>query len=800
LCVLMAVSTTAQRPSGNGFDKNQSTGGVSGILMDEDDGPIPFASIVAYAAGDERKLIKGANSDDNGRFALKLKPGSYDIEMSFLSFKKIIKPSVEVSNTMLDFGKLVMLPKSTDLKEVTVTGERRQMEFKLDKRIYNVGSDLGNNGTNALELLDNVPSVTVDVDGNVSLRGSQNVRILVDGKASGLAGIGSTDALRSLRGTMIEKVEIITNPSAKYDAEGEVGVLNIVLKKNRKKGFNGSFDFNVGYPENFGVGFNLNSRQEKFNLFSNLAFNYRNSPGKGESYAELFTSQGDFFFESDRSHERKSLSGSVQLGVDYFMDKENTITFAGLYKLARGRNDGEVVYRDLDETGTLLNTTTRSDTEKEPGRDIEFSLNHTRKYKTKGKKWSSDLSYMINEDTESNEYREVDSQNSILEQRSDNIEDQLRFTIKTDFVQPIGKEGKVELGAKLSLRSITNDYYVEENSNGTWTLVPGLDNALTYEEDIYAAYAMYGNTYGKWGYQGGLRVEYSDIKTILLETNDESPRSYVDFFPTAHLTYELNETNQLQLSYSRRISRPRFWYLLPFLTFTDNRSRFQGNPELDPEYSDSYELGYLRYFDKGSLLSTLFYRHKSGRIERVNLSNDDGTTSLIPYNVGFENDFGLEFSGNYDITKKWQANGSVNFYQSNLDGEFNGQPLNNESFRTDARLSTKLKLPKSTQIQLSGRFRSPSKTSQGSRSAMYTADFGSSKEVLNGNGTLTFNIRDIFNSRKRKSITDTPAIYRESEFQWRSRSIVLGFNYRVNQKKKRPQRGGGGQQGGGDGF
>ncbi len=767
---------------------------IKGKVFTESNKPLEFATVSLHSHRDS-SLINGGYTNEKGEFRMENRPGRFYLIVDFLSYTQKVIPMIKVKpgTPVVDLGIIILSENTTTLDEVEVRAERSSMELKLDKRVFNVGKDLVNAGSNAAEILDNVPSVEVDIDGNVSLRGSENVRILIDGKPSGLVSTSSTEALKQMQGDMVKSVEVITNPSAKFDAEGEVGIINIVLKKEKKKGVNGTFGLTAGWPENFGARYSLNFRRDKINFFSNFGIRYRRNPGGGTYFQETIIDDVLYKYNTESKHIRGGAGGNIQVGMDYYINETNTLTGSVLYRHNNGDNDAKTTYFDLDSNDNLLNTTVRDVDENEKKNVIETNLSYQKTFGHRKHKLTADFTYYQNDDTEIADYIETtDIENTPdIFQASTNTEDQINYMFQSDYTRPIGKDGKFETGIKGNIRSIVNDFQVQQRTeNSEFEILQNFNNELRYSENIYAAYAMYGNKYKEFGYQLGLRSEYSDIKTELLETNESNPRDYLDFFPTVHLTYKLTEKDQVQLSYSRRISRPRFWYLLPFFTFNDVRNRFSGNPDLDPEYTNSFEAGYLKYFEKGTLLSSIYYRYRTGLIERVRIVQNDGTTDLFPINLAEENNFGLEFSFSYDLTKWWKANANFNFFRAIRQGEYEGQILESDAYRWNSRLNSRMNFAKDFTFQTSFRYRSPGITTQGRSLSIYNWDAGISKDIFKGKGTLTLSAKDILNTRKRRSITELPGFYAESEFQWRSRTVVLDFTYRLNQKKsRRPQRG-----------
>lgn len=782
----------AQRPQGDGGAE------ISGVALDPNNEPLPYAAVAVYSSADS-SLVKGAATDIDGKFAIPVKPGNYYVKISFLSFKEKIVPNVEVTKEGKALGNILLKEDGQVMEEVVVQAEKSTVELKLDKRVFNVGKDLSSSGSNASQILENVPSVAVDVDGNVSLRGSQNVRILIDGKPSGLVGAGSTDALRQLQGSLVESVEVITNPSARYEAEGEVGIINIVLKKERREGFNGSFEVNTGHPTNHGGSYNLNYRKKWVNLFSSVGVNYNKRPGTGYIYQTFDNGDTAYVYETIREHERGGLAGNARIGSDFFLNEKNTLTVSGLYKYSDGNNYANLIYKDYDFSGVQTGQTTRHDDENEVQYDIEANLSYRKTFSKKGRLFTFDAKFIDADDTEkSNITEQSDTSEVPLLQRSSNTEDERNYLFQTDYVHPFAKDGKLEMGLRSTFRTIENDYRVEEdNGTGEFTVLDGFNNFFIYNENIHAAYLMAGNKTGKFSYQGGVRAEFSDIKTELIETGEVNPRQYLGFFPSAHLSYEMPKSNTMQVSYSRRLSRPRFRELLPFYGFSDSRSFWGGNPNLNPEYTNSFELGHLKYWDKGSLLSSVYYRLRTDVVERIRTADSTGFATTFPVNLSEQNAIGIEFNFSWDIADWWKVSGNVNFYQAITDGEYEGQVLHSETYSSVSRASSKFKAGK-YDIQLAGNYEAPENTTQGIKRSQYSIDAGVTRDIMKGNGTITLNCRDVFNTRKRRYVYDTVDLHTEGEFQWRARQLTLSFIYRLNQKKDR--RNSGGLEGGdGDG-
>ncbi|HLF65903.1 MAG TPA: outer membrane beta-barrel family protein [Saprospiraceae bacterium] len=762
------------------------------VVDDVTQDPLEFTALSLITAVDST-LVTGTISDLNGVFSLEATPGTYHLKAEFISYQEswieniLITPDQKIT----DLGVLRLHISAAMLEEVEVTGEKSQFQLGLDKKIFNVDKDLVTRGGSAADVLDNIPSVSVDIDGNVSLRGSQNVRILVDGRPSGLVGLSDNNALKSLRGDMIERVEVVTNPSARYDAEGMAGIINIVLKKDQQKGFNGSFGATAGYPANFGGSANVNYRKKNLNFFVNYGMQYNRSPGGGNLYQEYYYGDTTLYLEQTRDRTRGGLSHNVRFGTDYYFNEKNVLTGAFLYRMSDEDNESSLIYRDFDQFRELTSVTLRDETEEENSPTIEYSLNYKRNFKKEDHVFTANIQYNDNSEVETSSYLEqflnpdfTPSEIPDLHQRSRNEEGNISWTGQMDYVLPFSKESKFETGYKASIREIRTFYLVEELRDDVWETLDDLTNRFLYDEDIHAAYLIYGNKTGRFSYQTGLRAEYSHVITELLETSEINDRDYLDIFPSVHFGYELQDQNTFQISYSRRVNRPRFHMLNPFFTYSDSRNRWGGNPNLEPEYTNSLELGHIKYWEKASLTSSIYYRHSNNVVERIRTISE-GITETRPQNLSERDDYGFEFTFAKDLLKAWKVDGNLNLFRSITDGgQFGGADVYNWSTRLNSRVVFFDKLE--TQVRLN--YRGPQETTQGRNKASFHTDFGMSTDLIQGRATLTLNVSDIFNTRKHRYVTEGDGFYSEGDFQWRARQITLNFTYRLNQRKEKRER------------
>ncbi len=784
-------------------------GKIIGKVVDKSNGlPLEFATISIFTA--DSVLVTGGLVAANGLFTIAVKQGKYYAEVQFISYEKETIPGIVISsdNKVFKTGTIKLSPELTSLDEVTVSAEKSEMIIHLDKKIFNVGKDLSNTGKSALDILDNIPSVTVDLDGNVSLRGSQNLQILVDGKPSGLVNAGNTDALRNIQGTLMERVEIITNPSARYEAEGMAGIINIILKKEQQKGVNGSFEVTAGYPHQYSLGANVNFRREKINYFLNYSIRYNERPGAGYSYQNFTLADTSYITEIDRNRLRTGMSNRLRGGADFLINTKNSITAAFLLGYSDEFNTSNISYQDYTISHELISRTHRLDEEEEDEFNIEFSINYEKKFDKEEHKFIAIFQYLEETETEKSKIGETISpiageiiEDEFISQRSLNEENVKNLLFQADYMYPFGNKGQFETGYRSELRHITNPYIVEEKDEvEDWNKLPEYSNNFDYIENIHALYIQAGNNFNKTSIQLGLRTELSDVATHLRETDESNKSIYVDFFPTLHTTYQFNEINSMQISYSRRIHRPHFWLLNPFYSYTDSRNIRTGNPNVKPEYTHSLEAGYLMNRPKLNFYSGIYYRYTSGVIERISVIDDStGITYIIPSNLSERQSFGLETNMSINPVKWWTLSGDLNFFRSITDGEYEGEKLNSDDYSWNTRLNSKMRFPESIDFQTIFFYRGPKETTQGRRDAFYMLNMALSKDIFKGRGTLTFNVRDVLNSRQYRFTIDQPDLYSVNKFRRSERSYTLTFIYRLNQKKRMGRNGGSnGEDPGGD--
>ncbi|MEP6261796.1 MAG: outer membrane beta-barrel protein [Gillisia sp.] len=797
---------------------------ISGKVVDDDLGvPLEYAT-VSITKPNDPEFIDGGVTDLEGNFSIPVSPGTYNILVEYISFESKRFQNRQV-NSNVNLGTIVLGMSAAALGEVVVIAETTEVEVRLDKKIYNIGKDLTTAGGTVADALNNVPSVTVDLDGSISLRGNQNVRILINGKPSAMAGFGSTDVLAQLPAEAIERVEVITSPSARYDAEGSAGILNIILRKEKTLGFNGSLTGTLGYPDNAGLSANVNMRTEKFNVFNTTGFRYFDAPGQNWSdtrYRSRPNAEGELIApEFDRIYEGREVTRlnrnfNTNLGIEYFLNEQSSLTASVFYRY--GQNEDITTNQsERFKNNILAEETLRKELETEEDNRYQFALNYMNKLGENGHQLTADFQVgksnevttgFINEDVVFNINNET---TRFLQEQIDSKQDQTEYLIQADYVLPIGEDSQFEAGYRGDFENTVTDYELRTDPTvpGNFEINLGLSNVFDYTENVNAIYTQYGSKFGKFSYLLGLRLENTQLKGVIdSRLSDEElveefgfpidtdfDNNYLGLFPTVNLIYELGERENITLGYNRRINRPRGWFINPFPSRSSRTNVFQGNPNLRPAFANAFDLGYLKRWDKLTFTSSVYYQLEEDSFERieeftgaVTPGDEIPITRTIPVNLSTNQRIGAEAGILYNPARWLRLNGSFNFFQFETEGEFNGRNYDAKNTSWFGRFSSKVSLPAKIEWQTNAFYMGPSDNVQGRREGMFSIDLALSKDIFNDNATLSFNVRDLLNSRKMQSFTSTQFFDRDSEFQWRQRSFTVSLVYRFNQQKREQER------------
>jgi len=798
--------------------------GISGSVVSKNNQPVPYAS-VTFSNKANKQFSDAALTDEKGQYKLDLTPGQYDITVEAIDYKKsVVTKQIAAAGNI---GALSIDPetsatniKTGEIQGVVITApSTKPYKVELDKRTYDPSQDIVSKGGNLQDVLSNVPSVSVDTDGTVSMRGSSNVRFLINGKPSALLGIDDgANALQSIPADQIERIEVITNPSSKFEASGTAGILNIILKKNKKTGFNGSITGTLGYLPQTNLNTNLSWRKGNFTWFLNGGGGYRESKNtsRNDDYFSNAVRDDDQIQRNTNSENNsKNNNYNASAGIVYDITDKTSVNASGTVRTFDNESVGNIDYfydflRIPNSTSRRINLGTNNNLAFQG----DLGLDH--KFDDKGQNLSLSLSLQRNRS-----YNDTDidqTRDGLFELKNIVNQNTINRTIiaKADYELPLGENSKLEAGYRLDVNN--NDYSndVQQSTKVTPVLsfLKPYTYDATYKEMFNALYVQFKSKIGNLGYQLGLRDEISNIDIFYKNLVPTSPalntrKNYNNLFPSVYLSYEFAKDNQLLLNYTRRIDRPRSFFMIPNPNYNDNQNIFDGNIDLNPSYVDSYEFGYSISKKKFTINPTLYYRHQTDDTKMLvynKLAEDENGNILIPkvieshtkpINLGTDDRFGLDLNFNWDATSWLKFLGNVDLFGYNTKGsttydtfDFDGNPtqaianFEGKGFSTRARLTSTVKVDKTFSLQVQGFYRGGQKTAYQDRKDMYAINFGASKTIWNGNATISFNIQDIFNTRAMRSTTYTVNSIRDSYMQWQPRQFALSFTYRFKQGEK----------------
>ena len=803
LIVITTCTVFAQRPNNS---QNITKIKISGNITDSETAePLEYATISLV---NERfpNRIQGGITNENGNFDIEIFPGKYNITLEYIGFQKVTLENriIRVTTRLGDFKLNI---NSESLNEVELIGERTEIEIRLDKRIYNVGKDITVRGGSVTDVMDNIPAVSVDVEGNISLRGNDNVRILINGKPSGLVGLSGSAALRQLPAESIEKVEVVTSPSARYEASGTAGIINIILKKDELIGFNATFIANTGIPEYLGSTATLNWRTKKLNVFSTTTYRDQKSLGGGVFNNEYFN--GDLpssFANETRDYDRIRKNYFINLGAEYYINDKTSLTISGFVRDSNNTSDANTEIDDLNVNGDILSSVDRLQEEAEEDNSSQFTANFTKKFNDDGHELVAEIQLQKSAE---DEFANISNSDSPSE-TAGTLESQTRNLFQLDYVWPIDKNTQFEFGYRGDFSSQENDYEIAIKGNGRFIIDTNLSNVLLFEQNINALYTQYGKKINKFSYILGLRIEKTNIVINQKTTNDFKEKKYTNFFPTVNLSYEFSEEENITLGFSRRIRRPRSWSLNPFPSRSSVTFFRQGNPDLDPSYSSTFDFGYLKRWEKFTLNGSAYYQKATQVITRiteatgevVRVSEDPiieiPSLRATSINLAENNRLGTEFTLTFTPSRKFRLSGNFNIFNSETIGTYNNQVFDAEIVSWFARINSNITLPKGWTAQLRGFYRGPNATAQSKSKGFFVLSGAINKDVLNKKGTLSFNASDLLNSRFYRNTTTTKLFTNYSEFQWRRPSYVMTFTYKINERKNQRRKRGQNYGDGGD--
>jgi iron complex outermembrane receptor protein len=787
---------------------------LSGEVTSNQSAKIPYASIT-FTNNDNKINSDASLTDDNGQYKISLAPGNYTVSVEAIDFKTtkstfVVTSASAVKNFVLTSGTSTAT-KTQDIQGVVITATNKALKVEIDKKVYDVKQDITSIGGNLQDVLQNVPSVTVDPDGTVSMRGSSNVKFLVNGKPSALLGIDNgADALQAIPADQIDRIEVITNPSAKYDASGTAGILNIILKKTTKVGFNGSVVGSLGYLPKTNLNTNLNWRKGKLTVFLNGGGGYRESKFTSRNDAYFTNNIGGNLKDSHQSGVTKSKNDNYDATTGFLYDiTDNTsINASGTVRTYSSDTDGPQNYA-YDYFGKKPDnqpvTSQRNSVGRSTNLAFQGDLGFDHKFDDKGQSISLSGSLQRNRSNSASDIQQFNDYGFgygpflTNENTTKNYTLNRSFVGKADYELPIGDASTFDAGYKIDDNNNSYDFHTTQNG----LVLQDYTNVTKYSEIINAAYVQFKSKVGDFGYQLGLRDENSDIKINYYDpigkTQIENVKSYNNLFPSVFLSYNIAENNEFLLNYSRRIDRPRSFFLIPFFSYNDNQNVFRGNPNLNPSYVDSFELGYNISKSKFSLNPTLYYRKQTDDVKITVVQDTSAVNTFLttPQNLGTDERYGLDLNWTYDPAKWVKFLGEIDVFGYKTTGIYNYSlvlngvstpqtPVNyaGNGISTRLRLSTTFKFDKTASLQLQGQYRGAQIEGANHQDASYGVNLGATKTIWKGDGTIGFNISDIFNTRARRATSYGDGFTRDSYSQYQPRTFALSLTYRFKQGAK----------------
>ncbi|WP_212003132.1 outer membrane beta-barrel family protein [Chitinophaga sp. HK235] len=818
-------SAAQNAPNGKNRPDMPQIGRLYGKLIDASSGkPIPYASVALLRQRDS-SVVTGMLTKTNGEFNLEGLPfGPLIVRINFMGYTALQKKvTITPQTTEQDLGNIKMQPNVKTLQSVEITGQKSAFTMGIDKKVFNVDRNLTSVGGTATDVLKNIPSVNVDLDGNVSVRNAAP-NIFVDGKPSTLT-------LDQIPADAIESVELVTNPSARYDAEGMSGILNIVLKKNKKAGFNGSIQGGIGTGNKYNGGGNINIRQGKFNVFANYNINANQTWGEGTTSRSNFRSgtvaDTNYLLQNSNS-KSKPLFQFGRFGLDYSLDNRNTISLSQNIVAGNFNNYEDLLSTFSDTHHNITGKSDRQNNNKFGFRNYTTALGFKHTYAKPNKEWSADLNYNRSSNNRNGDYltQALNPQGIALGQpmfQTNNTAGKTTFiTIQTDYTNPVGKNGKLEAGAKVTLRDYTSDYEVFDKDTLNNVMVPNtvLSTSYKYNEEIYAGYANFSNTMGNFGYQAGLRIEQYVYAGENQGIHYKPTKAVPGFFPSIYLSQKLKKDQELQLNYSRRVNRPNFFQLIPYRDYSDPQNQREGNPNLKPEYTNSMEFSYVKNWKNSNLLASVYFRNTNNMISTITTPIGADTLLTQFINANRSNSYGAEITMKNQVVKGWDLTSNVNLYQTDMKVSTKDQHFNNSGFSWLAKINSETKLPANFTVQISGTYQAPTialpssggggggggrggggggfmmipSSSQGTIKGFSTVDVAVRKDFLkNKAASLTLSLSDVFNTRQYELNQVTPAFTQDYIRKRESRILKLNFSYRFGKfdtalfKKKKSQ-------------
>ncbi|TPG33282.1 outer membrane beta-barrel protein [Flavobacterium pectinovorum] len=752
---------------------------ISGEVQDKSSKEtLPYVTITVK--DNALKTVAITVTDDHGFFNLeKLPLGKMTVNFSFMGYQSYTQPLEIISGkTKIELGIIGLNSDAVQLNAVEITTEKPNVSLKLDKKVFEVGKDVLSQNGSAHDVLNGVPSVAVSPTGSVSLRGNSNVLILINGRQSGLT---QGNALDQIAADQIERIEVITNPSSRYDAAGSAGIINIILKKNKKSGFSGQIRLVAGSPNDSRLNPSINYKSDKINIFSNFSIRSSDYVGLYTTNQSTVNNGVPTIMNRVQNEDRHDDGQLLYFGADYFIDDHRTITAAFLKNATHDNDKTHLLYDYGNSNNVQDSLLTRKGKSLEKRDYSQLEFNYTQNFKQPTKKWTIDIQYdWWNSDKKWNLSTQRLSPTPLNYPgiRTTSTGNSKDFLAKSDFIQPIDSISQFEFGIKTEIRKVSSDFLAEQQQADHWEIYQNIDNHLNYSETISGAYTQFNSKVGRFSYMLGLRAELTDVKITDIKNNYNDKKDYNKLFPTVNMSYKFSASS-LQVNYSKRINRPDLYELYPFNEVTDLNAQYIGNPDLNPSYTDVFEMAFLKTWKKLTLNPSVYYQKENSYIQDFTYREND-IFYTTPINIDYEIRSGIEISTLYNPIKWLQINAEMNFYRFTQKGNYQGENLDYSGKTFTGRLSTQIKLPAKYSFQGRYNFRGAQQNAQTRNKALQSLDFGLSKILLKDKATIVFDVSNAFNLRQNKSTTTGTDYYFTENSIPNAARYRLSFVYRFN--------------------
>lgn len=783
----------------------QGPGGVlSGVLLDdESEEPVPGAAVAVWSVGDS-SLVTGVISKVDGRFQIEgLGPGEYYLQLSSLGFSSRTISEVVLRPGAMRFnvGEVRMVPDSTMQDEdVVVSADRSDVEIRADRTVYNVENQPLSAGGNVIDVLKNVPQIEVDINDQVSLRGSQNVAVLVNNRPVPLNGEALSNFLKGLPSDLVQSVEVIPNPSARYDPDGMAGIINIVFKQKREDGgVSGSISMSGSTSNSYSGTGSLNLRSGRFSSLSSYSFQYDERASDAVQFQRNMLTEPFTLLDIMTGSQGMTRGHVFNTSLDYSLDQANTsvLSATGLVSLRNGLITEDNSYRYQENGGDVPPSSFRTSYGTDDWLDMSYSLGYQNIVEPSRHEFFAEARYSshkietgrdLNERMYSSEGIPGDS---ILQLQANQIDNLHREgVLQVDYVRPLGEKYRLEAGYQTELSRIENDFYSETFNSQAGEFQPdlNLNNQFEYDVQTHGVYATLGRTFGPIDAQVGLRAEQTNTEFSLINTGEDYLKDYFSLFPSASVLWTMDESRRLRANYSKRISRPNAWQLNPFGGFEDRLNLQRGNPYLDPQYMHVVEVGFSQYASWGVVSLSPYFQHTTDYIDRWMRLDSDGVTTIRFENFTTTSTFGAEIVGSFRAKDWFRSYVNVSLYQFDLDASNIEMDLANKAFGWSMNGNATFTVLSGLDVQGSVYYRGPVKVTRGRMDEQFQVSLALRKSLFNDRANISLNVNDVFKTMGFGFYRDDPAYYTDVDWKWTSQQARLSFSYNFGQVDGQPQR------------